>query len=356
MGSIDSMSFRPLPITILSGFLGAGKTTLLQHLLAAQDESRVIVLENELGEIAVDDELLCEGHAARVDVVLGRTCCETRQAFVQQLYAIAAVADSFDRLIIETTGVAHPGILAQIILSDSALRRCFRLDGIITVVDAANFVRHVDADGHATEQLAYADAVVVNKSDLVAPEAVDSLLGVLRWINGHARYFVTAHGRAPAEELLALRGFDLDRIERGVEGCERGGGTGAASTSEEHAAEPDKKHEIGTVAITVHGALDADRFRVWIEDFVVARAADLFRSKGVVALHRMPERLLFQGVHGNFSASRGRPWGTEARTSRLVFIGRNLDRTAIERAIASCRATEAAVESHASNEVRMSAS
>lgn len=329
---------QPLPATILSGFLGSGKTTLLNRILeGAPEDSRIAVLENELGGVPVDDAILAAAEPARLDTVLGRSCCETRTEFIAKLRSVAAASQDFDRLIIESTGVAHPGMLAHAFLADPVLKRAFRIDGIVTVVDAEHFSLHEGGDGHATEQVAYADALVVNKRDLVAPAALETLLAELRRINALARYYVTEHAAAPVAELLDLGGFDLSRIEHGVGGCHS---FMAKKTGDRHG----HHHEIATVALRLDGRYDIARFRAWIEGFIRDHADRLYRAKGVIALADKAERLVFHGVHGRFQAAFAQPWAPgETPESRLVFIGRELDRAAIEAGLAACKSASVVV-------------
>jgi G3E family GTPase len=319
---------RRLPVTVISGFLGSGKTTLMNNLLAGLDRGRVAVIENELGEIPIDNHLVLRTDLGSMETVNGRTCCEAREEFLRLVRLIARMKDDYDRLFVETTGVAHPGMIAHAILGDPFLRNHLELDGVVTVVDAKHILDHIGQDGHADEQIAYADLLVINKVDLVSEMELRWVEDALTGINAGCERMHTQNGEVPAKRILNIGGFDLKRIAHGVGGCSTHGNAGSAHHS--------KSHEIGTVSLDIPGELDANRFSRWMETFTLRNQTEVFRSKGILAIRDVPERMVFQGVHGIFRLTLGQPWEDPRRHSQLVFIGRNLRRDEILASLTDC--------------------
>lgn len=319
-----------LPVTVLSGFLGSGKTTLMNHLLAAMDRKRVAVIENELGEISIDHHLVLRTDLGSMETVQGRTCCTAREEFLRLLHLLAYARKRYGRILVETTGVAHPGMVAHAILGDPSLKEHMRLDGVATVVDAKHILEHLGQDGHADEQVAYADLLVINKVDLVSELELRHVVDAMAGINAGCEHIFAQDAEVPVEKILDIGGFDLRRIEKGVGGCASNGNAKRSSTH--HA------HEIQTFSVTVPGDLDGDKFREWLGEFVEHHAGDLFRSKGFIAIRDVPERMVFQGVHGMFRITLGQQWAEEQRLTQAVFIGRNLQRDEIVAGVESCRA------------------
>ena len=318
-----------LPVTVLSGFLGSGKTTLMNHLLATMNRKRVAVIENELGEIPIDHHLVLRTDLGSMETVQGRTCCTAREEFLRLLHLLAYARKRYDRLLVETTGVAHPGMVAHAILGDPFLKEHMRLDGVVTVVDAKHILDHLGQDGHADEQVAYADLLVINKVDLVSETALRHVVDSMASINAGCEHIFAQDAKVPADKILDIGGFDLKRIEKGVGGCSKNGNAKPSPKNHEH--------EIQTVSLTIPGDLDGDNFRDWLAEFVERHAEDLFRSKGIITIRDVPERMVFQGVHGMFRITLGQPWANDARLTQAVFIGRNLRREEIVSGVESCR-------------------
>jgi G3E family GTPase len=320
-----------VPVTILTGFLGAGKTTLLNRILQERHGERIAVIENEFGEAGIDNELLFDsGSEQIVEMNNGCICCTVRGDLVRLLGELrerrTVHPGAFDRVIIETTGLADPAPVAQTFFIDEDIASYYRLDAIITVVDAVHGPAQLDASHEAQEQVGFADRLLLSKSELVTEAAGAQLRARLAQINPRAPLRTVHFGVTPLAELLDIGGFSLEdilEIEPGFLG--------------EDAHEHDDA--VQSFVFTCDTPLDSERLQGFFRDAIASHGAALMRYKGLVAFEGQDHRVVFQGVHMLMNSDVGREWGRqEARRSRIVFIGRDLPKALWLSQLAACAA------------------
>lgn len=309
----------PIPVTILTGFLGAGKTTLLNRILQEAHGQRIAVIENEFGEVGIDNELLVQDRDEQlIEMNNGCICCSVRGDLVRILGELAdkryAGRLHFDRVIIETTGLAAPAPVAQSFFVDDGIGEAYRLDAIVTMVDALHAPSQLDTHREAREQVGFADRLLLSKTELAEPAALSRLRARLRAINARAPILVTRHGDAPLDALLDLRSFNLSTLLH-IE-------PDFLNPTPHHHHHDD---DIGSFVFRSTRRFDPIKLEHAIERLIAEYGQDMLRYKGVIATADNPRRLLLQGVHMLAGGSEGRHWGTDvAPESVLVFIGRHL--------------------------------
>ena len=316
-----------VPVTILTGFLGSGKTTLLNYILTQKHGHRIAVIENEFGEINIDADLVLSSEEEIFELTNGCVCCvgTARADLLRILQNLMKRREKFDHILVETSGLADPTPVAATFFVDAEVARQVSLDAIVTLVDSKHVARHLDDpslqadDNQAVDQIVIADRIILNKVDLVGEDELNALESRVRGLNATAPILRSSHAKVELEKILGIGAFDLAH-------------TMALEPDflEDHEHQHDPSLE--SVSFTF-GSFDRGRLENYLEELLQKRGDDIFRLKGIVALEGDPRRNVLQAVHRLMEIRPADPWGAEAPSSRLVFIGRGLDRAALEKGL-----------------------
>jgi G3E family GTPase len=328
---VSIMSTAPdarIPVTVITGFLGSGKTTLIRSILGEAHGLRIAVIENELAEADIDGAILFDGGDAEiVELMNGCICCTVRGDLVRTLGRLARERQArelaFDHVVIETTGLADPVPVAQTFFLEPDCVRDYRLDGVVTLVDAKHGAAALTDHREAQAQVGFADRLLLSKTDLASEPETELLTERLRRMNARASIARVAHGRTDVSGLLGLRGFELD-AGGDIEGLPVHGAHGHADP-------------VASFVVREARPYDLEKLEGFMGLLIDRYGADMLRYKGLLNVAGHAQRLVFQGVHGLLGSEPGKPWRPgESRTSTLVFIGRSLPREVFEQGLHAC--------------------
>jgi G3E family GTPase len=343
------LSSDKIPVTVLTGYLGAGKTTLLNRILSEPHGKKYAVIVNEFGEIGIDNDLVVGVDEEVFEMNNGCICCTVRGDLVRILDGLMRRKGKFDAIIVETTGLADPAPVAQTFFIDENVGRKTKLDAVVTVADAKWLNDRLKDAPEAKNQIAFADVILINKTDLVSPEELHEVEARVRGINPYAKVHKTERAKIPLAEVLGRNAFDLDRI-LDIEPEFLEGDGHDHHHGHDHSRDHDHQHghhrgglkhyhdeEMQSVSLRSDKPLDPAKFFPWVQDLVQKEGPNILRCKGILAFKDDDERFVFQGVHMILDGDHQRPWNKgEKRDSRIIFIGRNLPEEKIRQEFESC--------------------
>ena len=342
-----------IPVTVLTGYLGAGKTTLLNRILSENHGKKYAVIVNEFGEIGIDNDLVIGADEEVFEMNNGCICCTVRGDLVRIMEGLMKRKGKFDAIIVETTGLADPAPVAQTFFVDEDVQKNAKLDAVVTVADAKWLSDRLKDAPEAKNQIAFADVIVLNKTDLVSKPELAEVEARIRGINPYARLHRTERCKVALSDVLERNAFDLDRIlEIEPEFLEADDHDHDHDHDHHHGHDHDHHHhhdhahgglkhyhdeDMHSVAIRTDEPLDPHRFMPWLQSLVQNEGQKILRSKGILSFKGDEQRYVFQGVHMMLEGDHQRPWTAgEKRESKVVFIGRELPEEAIREGFASC--------------------